>query len=73
MCTYDETVSSKENTLCVCAEYTRGQCININSSVSPRYPVEDAGKVCWSPTIDRLYFRHAHFIPLVGVGKRGEY
>ena len=25
------------------------------------------------PYLDRRYFRHAHFIPIVGVGKRGEY
>ena len=26
-----------------------------------------------SPYYDRRYFQHAHFIPIVGVGKRGEY
>ena len=25
------------------------------------------------PYADRRYFQHAHFIPIVGVGKRGEY
>ena len=26
-----------------------------------------------SNTMHRRYFQHAHFIPIVGVGKRGEY
>ena len=25
------------------------------------------------PVLIRRYFQHAHFIPIVGVGKRGEY
>ena len=28
---------------------------------------------CCLKLSDRRYFQHAHFIPLVGVGKRGEY
>ena len=29
---------------------------------------------CFSPALYvRRYFQHAHFIPIVGVGKRGEY
>ena len=34
-----------------------------------------AGQECYYCTIGELrrYFQHAHFIPIVGVGKRGEY
>ena len=35
-----------------------------------------ATRICFEP-VDwgsaRRYFQHAHFIPIVGVGKRGEY
>ena len=27
----------------------------------------------FSPSLHRYYFQHAHFVPIVGVGKRGAY
>ena len=38
------------------------------------YPVDPYSAICDDHTyIHAYYFQHAHFIPIVGVGKRGEY
>ena len=43
----------------------------------PGYRRSTTGKIVWSShciyMLLRRYFQHAHFIPIVGVGKRGEY
>ena len=38
-------------------------------------PIHSGHQVRWTyqPGSHRRYFQHAHFIPIVGVGKRGEY
>ena len=48
---------------------TRWICVQVDFLEEVRFAL-DVGETCMVP---RRYFQHAHFIPIVGVGKRGEY
>ena len=44
------------------------------ASVRDRMQPDDSGSLSRTTRYSRRrYFQHAHFIPIVGVGKRGEY
>ena len=73
-----EPVSRDQN-----LRYARGQgnvhfpCSADHEQDWQPYPVDSYSAICddhtYIHTYIRRYFQHAHFIPIVGVGKRGEY